>query len=370
MEELLEEFERLIAEIAADTEAIVKALGSKPVSKQLRDAIQASSAFRGQYEAAVELGDPEKILETAKMVGVYGQMTHQALNAMGEDALETAPSSQSLFKNSNELRKLAENNPASFKPLGEATESNDSESKARLAIQAQAQRRARQLSEELDRQDQKLQTLHKESLERFQTLDTRLSGLDSLAASKIKAMDDAYDDATTALQTKKKEVDDILGLISGNAIAGDYEKSAAAELAMADWLRYASLGCMFLIAGLLGYTFWETTKDTFGWDKSAFRILAAVFLSAPAAYLARESSKHRHQQYAHLQTSLDLKALSPYIASLPDEIQHKIKADVASRVFSGRDFSKMGEDTYPINAQEILLKVIDKVDLGRSDRRG
>lgn len=369
MEELLESLERSITEIASAVDTIVKTVGSRPVSKQLRDAIQSFIAFKGQYEAAVELGDMDKISDTAKMLGVYGQMTAHALKAMGNEIAEADPLSQGLLTKSTELRKLAENNPASFKPLTGLEESSDNESKARIALQSQAQRRGRQLAEELDKQEQRVLALHKDLQDRFQTLDTQLTQLDSVATKQIKKIEDAYNAATTALQAKKKEADDILGIMSGNAIAGDYEKSAVAERKMADWLRYASLGCMLLIAGLLGYTFWETTQDTFSWEKSAFRILAAVFLSAPAAYLARESSKHRHQQYAHLQTSLDLKALSPYVASLPEEIQHKIKSEVASRVFSGRDFSKVGDDTFPINAQEIVLKVIDKIDFSRNEKK-
>ncbi len=369
MEESIESIDRLVVEIISDIEAITKALGDKPVPKKLRDAVQSAQAFSGQYEAAVELGDIEKISETAKLVGVYGQMTCQALTAMGSDANEILPMSQSLEKKSVELRRLAENNPATYRPLTEDPESKDTDSKTRTALQAQAHRRARQVADQLDRQELRIQSLHRELQDRFQPLHAHLTQLDELAIKQIKKIEDAYSTVATELQMKKKEVDDILGLISGNAVAGDYEKNAAIEKREADVFRYASLLCMCLIAILLAFTFWETTQNTFSWDKSAFRILAAVFLSAPAAYLARESSKHRHQQNAHLQASLDLKAVSPYVASLPEEIQHKIKAEVASRVFSGRDFSKMGDDAFPLNAQEIVVKVIDKIDLSRSEKK-
>lgn len=123
---------------------------------------------------------------------------------------------------------------------------------------------------------------------------------------------------------------------------------------------------MLTIVVVVGYSFLETTSADFQWQKSLFRIVLAMLLSVPAAYLARESAKHREQQYRHLQTSLDLKTISPYIASLPDEEQHKIKSEVASRLFAARDFSKVSSDPYPINMHEIIMELLKKVDVGKS----
>lgn len=369
MEEVLESIDVAVTHLSSDIDAIAQKLGDKPVNKNLRDKFQSAYAYREMYEAAVEQRDLEKIVEAAKNLAVYGSLLGIAVSKMGEDASEAIPYAKNLSAKSRELRTIAENNPLTLKPLTGATAPRDLDLQTQNAIQALAQRRTRQLAEEIDRQEVRIQSLHKELLDRFQPLDTHLSQLDELAAKQIKKIEDAYSTATTTLEVKQKEVDAILGVISGTAVAAGYEQSAVTEKQMADWLRYASLACMFLIVGLLAYTFWETTKDTFSWDKSTFRLLAAVFLSAPAAYLARESSKHRYQQYTHLQTSLDLKAVSPYVASLPDEVQHKIKAELASRVFSSKDSYKQTDNEFPLNAQEIMVKVIDKVDFNRGDKK-
>lgn len=149
-------------------------------------------------------------------------------------------------------------------------------------------------------------------------------------------------------------------------IAGDYEGSAASEKEAADYLRRGALACMLLIVAILGWALYETTGAVFEWDRFLSKISLVFLLGVPAAYLARESAKHREQQYQHLQTSLDMKAISPFLASMPDEEQHKLKAIIATRIFGGRDFSKVGNDPYPINTHEILMKIIDKVDLSTS----
>ena len=125
---------------------------------------------------------------------------------------------------------------------------------------------------------------------------------------------------------------------------------------------------MVLIVIVIGYTFWETTTEAFKWENAVFRIVLAFLLSVPSAYLARESTKHREQQYNHLQTSLDLKAINPYIASLPEEQQHKIKADIADRIFASRDFSSVGKDPYPINMNEMIMELIKKLDTNQEKK--
>ena len=60
------------------------------------------------------------------------------------------------------------------------------------------------------------------------------------------------------------------------------------------------------------------------------------------------------------QTSLDLKAINPYIASLPEEEQHKIKSEIAQRIFAPKDFQSISNESYPINSQEVIMALISK----------
>ncbi|MFP3670154.1 hypothetical protein SB717_34255, partial [Priestia sp. SIMBA_032] len=59
----------------------------------------------------------------------------------------------------------------------------------------------------------------------------------------------------------------------------------------------------------------------------------------------------------------DMKAVSPFLASLPEAERHKIKADIASRIFGGKDFSNVSSDSYPINTHEILMELIKKLEV-------
>ncbi|WP_234196460.1 hypothetical protein [Pseudacidovorax sp. NFM-22] len=216
-----------------------------------------------------------------------------------------------------------------------------------------------------------LQDYERRLINRIEKADGRLgkqeSAIDKLEATyseKFETFDTIFANVLAEIKAKNDQLDKILGHAAGRVIAGDYESSARSEKSAADWLRNGSLVCMALIVCILGYSFYETTKLNFDAEKSIFRVILAFLLSAPTAYLARESSKHRAQQYLHLQTSLDLKAISPYIASLPEETQHKIKTDIATKLFGNRELPPTPNDSFPINVQELLMEAIKRPWLG------
>ncbi|WP_063545611.1 hypothetical protein [Pseudomonas putida] len=206
----------------------------------------------------------------------------------------------------------------------------------------------------------------KESEFRASELKSQFAELKLVADGEIEKITAAYAAAVIDIDQKTEHINRVTGQAAARMIAGDYEGSAASEKEAADYLRLGALACMLLIVAILGWALYETTGAIFEWDRFLSKISLVFLLGVPAAYLARESAKHREQQYQHLQTSLDMKAISPFLASMPDEEQHKLKAIIATRIFGGRDFSKVGNDPYPINTHEILMKIIDKLDLSTS----
>lgn len=202
----------------------------------------------------------------------------------------------------------------------------------------------------------------------IEKLESSIKKLENPIEEKILEVDEFLNKKMEALQKKEDDVNKLLGIISGKSIAGSYENCASDEKTMADWLRYGSLACMGIIAAVLLYSLYETTQSSFNIENSTFRVVFTLILSIPAAYLARESTRHRQQQYQHLQTSLDLKAITPYIASLPETEQHKIKYEVAHRLFASKQSTVNNGDpnAFPINTHELLIKVIDKLDFKES----
>ncbi|MEP0356751.1 hypothetical protein [Paraglaciecola sp.] len=211
--------------------------------------------------------------------------------------------------------------------------------------------------------DNRIKKLLSENESRISLIGEKAKEVEQNVEEKLDAIQKAYDDSINIISEKQEQIDSLLSHASGKTVAGDFDKSAVDEKSMADNLRFAAIFCMTLIVLVVGYSFWETTTDSFNLFNSLFRVVLAIFLSVPAAYLARESAKHREQQYIHLQTSLDLKSITPYLASLPEDKQHLLKIDIAKRIFGPKNFSKENTDSYPINTHELILEILKKFEI-------
>lgn len=179
----------------------------------------------------------------------------------------------------------------------------------------------------------------------------------------LEVVGGVYEAAEQEISQKKGQIDKILGHVAGRALAGDFDKNASGEKRNADLLRFFSVACMAFTVILVGFTFYESAFGDFDWKVAISRVFMALVLSVPAGYLARESSRHRHQQQLYLQTSLSLKALPAYIASLPDEMQHKLKAEMTQRIFSMG--TSPSSDLGVLNVQDLMLELIRRFDANK-----
>ncbi|EAT13009.1 hypothetical protein RED65_14972 [Oceanobacter sp. RED65] len=200
---------------------------------------------------------------------------------------------------------------------------------------------------------------------KLEEVELKLDGLSDKTSRTIQDVDQQFVEAEESLNQKQARVDSLIETMSETIVAGNYEESASVEKKSADWLRTTSLIFMVVIAVVTAYSLYETTLDSFKWENSIFRLVFIVLVSVPAAYLARESDKHRKLMNKYLQISLDLKAMDPFMSSLPIEEQHRLKSEVALRIF-GTKSNEVATDQYPISVHDILTKLIERIDLKAS----
>jgi hypothetical protein len=334
------------------------------ISIALKEAFDSFYNKLTAYAECVEDGtDSENTLQAIRMIGVYGQAITQAIYKLKNITDYQKSTSKELLDISVRVREEVENRPVK---LGKDTDKFDKDLKT-LSINA-FKKELIQITEDHEKHDNRIKKLLVENESRISIISEGAKKLDGEIKEELSKITKLYDDSLVLIKEKQSQIDEILSHSTGKTIAGNFEKSAIDERGMANWLRYGSLICMLLIIAVVGYSFWETTTDNFKWENSIFRIILAFLLSVPAAYLARESAKHREQQYNHLQTSLDLKSITPYLASLPEDEQHKLKIDIASRIFAAKDYSKVGSDPYPINIHEIAMELIKKIELPKESK--
>ena len=358
MEDILLEFENRISELLKFFNKAKDGIGNKPVSKDIRDNIENFIRNYEGYRTALNENSAEQIAEAASRVCVYGQILGGAVKKINVDE-ETKIYADKLLNSSSELRKIIENSPILTAPLTD---------KHRLAISNDMnnyQSLKRQQEEIIESQkdyDKRIKKILNENEQKATLLEEKIKTIESDYRKKLKVVAELYESELSNIEEKNTQINKLLGDAAGRVIVSDYAVSAEQEKTAADWLRVGSLICMILIVTIAGYSFLESITQSFNLSNALLRLALVFLLSVPAAYLARESTKHRQQQYTHLQTSLDLKAINPYIASLPEEDQHKIKFEIAQRIFAPKDFQSVSNESYPINSQEVIMALISKFD--------
>ncbi|MFZ2853069.1 MAG: hypothetical protein WAZ34_03030 [Rhodocyclaceae bacterium] len=331
-------------------------LTGKEITAELAETLKVFGARLSDFEKAYEAdSDFDRVSISANHVGIYALRISQLITENLDD-LDIVRIRDSITTATNELTASIAKRKVVYTPgANESTElPNDDASKNirvlkrhnnELAIESKEQKRA--IAANAIKLDE---------------LEGRLDTIISQVKEKLDQTNALYDSALVELNKKEIEIAELIGVASGNIISGSYEKSAIIEKKMADYLRYGSLFCMLAIVSVVGVSFFETTADSFILESSIFRLIFTISLSIPAAYLARESAKHRLQQYSHLQTSLDLKAITPYIASLPPADQHRLKSEIANRLFAAKNHDQLRQESYPLNIHEILVTLLNKLE--------
>lgn len=195
----------------------------------------------------------------------------------------------------------------------------------------------------------------------IEALKTEISDLQEHIHKEVGKAEKISEEAEGRSKEIHSQIDGLLGLTASKVLLVDYAETAKAEKESANSLRGWSLVCMALTGLILCVALYESINGGLDWKQSLFRFFTAIALSVPAAYLARESAKHRSQEHINRRISLDLRAMSPYIATLPPEEQNKIKSEVASKIFGMQESSSASYDNYPINVQELAKLIIEKI---------
>jgi len=203
----------------------------------------------------------------------------------------------------------------------------------------------------------KLERAINEAREQFDKLQAKGNSLSDEIAGQIQAAKDLFDDGAKKVKTSQDAFTHLIGIATGEVLNIDYAKNAKREEEAADLTRYGALFFMALAITTLVYALFFEQHHEIDWQIISIRLFLAVALSIPAGYLARESIRHRGQQHSYLRTALNLQAITPFIASLPEEQQHALKSTMAERLFGNQPLPDDHHDTGIPNIQELAVKL-------------
>lgn len=158
------------------------------------------------------------------------------------------------------------------------------------------------------------------------------------------------------LDEMKQEARILVGLVGETAVTGNYQIIANEHKKSANTWRRIAIICMLLFSAILIYTIFDLNSTDLEWQKALIRVIAALSLSYPATYAARESSKHRNLENINRKAELELAAINPFIELLPTDKKQEIKAGLVERYFGNENStnSTVDEDMSIASFERIL----------------
>lgn len=148
--------------------------------------------------------------------------------------------------------------------------------------------------------------------------------------------------------SKHADILEIHGLVGTDGVAGGYQKNAEDEHRAANMWRWVAMGSFLGAAGwiLLKYFLgFETNADgSTNWPEViASASLTLVFLGM-GGYAARQSSIHRETEQHMRWFALEVKAIDPFLASLPEDKRNDLKNQLTQKLFGQNRVTSNGTD--------------------------
>lgn len=158
--------------------------------------------------------------------------------------------------------------------------------------------------------------------------------LKTSATAEIDKFLEAHELQLQTAERAKDRIEEILGIVSEEALVGAYSKNAGTERKQADLWRWISVSSIISSVAIAIWIVASTAGATTDWDQFAGKVALAVPFAAVATYAAKQSGEHRHVQREGEHMALQLTALRPYLEDLTDEDgRDKLLTDIAGKIF-------------------------------------
>lgn len=204
---------------------------------------------------------------------------------------------------------------------------------------------------------------------KLESLTAKLSNYESFYSERVEGFKEKQENAVNEIEVLLQNFRVLTTETGQDVIIRDYRDGAAQEKKQSEFFRYIAAAFMLLSVSIVLYFLFSTPPAELFSTATAIKLLASLFLSIPAAYFARESTRHRRQQYLYQQYSFNLNALGPFMADLEKSLKDDLKSVVAKKIFTTAHEAGGKDDSYPINIQEILMLLLNKADLSPATKQ-
>lgn len=143
---------------------------------------------------------------------------------------------------------------------------------------------------------------------------------------------------------KHRSILDLYGLSARDSVSGGHKGIADREYSSAQSWRWLTIGAIVAAAGWVGYSLFfllpVLEPERLFWVQIGKSIALTGLLISFAVYASKQANLHRLNERKARSFSLQIQAFDPFIAALPDDLQHRLKEELTKRIFGREDFAE------------------------------
>jgi len=157
------------------------------------------------------------------------------------------------------------------------------------------------------------------------------------------------------VNARREEVEKLVGVIGNLGVTSGYQTTAnSARTSMWVWQGVAVVA-LGLVIWFAYRAFLPTMQGDFKWGSFATRVFLTITVGVLAAYAVSQADRFFHMEKHNRKLALELAAIDPFIALLPQEEQFKFKLEIGRRTFAQEEPASLTKgDKSPATAIDVL----------------
>ena len=197
--------------------------------------------------------------------------------------------------------------------------------------------------------------------------ETEIKDISAKHNEKLQGAFDKFKEAAAArtedMKAKHAAILEIHGLVGTDGVAGGYQKGATDEHDAANLWRIIAMASLGLAAGWIQLKYWlgfdVTAAGGVNWAEVITASSLTLVLLAAAGYASRQSKLHREAEQHMRWFALEVKAIDPFLSSLPEDQQNELKKQLSQKLFGqNRITSDQSDGSVDPNAFKAMVESI------------
>lgn len=152
----------------------------------------------------------------------------------------------------------------------------------------------------------------------------------------------------------RSDVEKLVGVIGSLGVTSGYQTTAnRARISMWIW-QGVTVAAMCWLIYFAYHAFLPSVQGEFRWESFAARVFLTITVGVLAAYAGAQADRLFHMEKSNRKLAMELAAIDPFIALLPQAEQDKFKLEVGRRTFAQEEIVVAKSEKSPATTLDLL----------------